>query len=65
MQPERIMHNPDIGDKVIVHYDDGTFTVGVLVEPKPCWQYLESESGNVYIIDNRAICIEKVEDEKL
>ena len=57
------MANPKIGDKAIVHYDDGTFLVGVLVDPKPCWEYLEVESGNVYIIDDKAICIEKVEDD--
>ena len=56
------MDNPVIGDKVIVHYDDGSYIAGVLVEPKPCWEYLEVESGNVYIIDDKAICVEKVEE---
>ena len=62
MQPERIMHNPDIGDKVIVHYDDGSYVAGVLVEPKPCWEYLQVETGHVYIINDRAISIMKDEE---
>ena len=53
---------PEIGDKVIVHYDDGSYVAGVLVEQKPCWQFLRVENGNTYIIDDKAICIEKVEE---
>ena len=53
---------PEIGDKVTVHYDDGSYVVGVLVEPKPCWEYLQVETGHVYIINDRAISIMKVED---
>ena len=56
------MDNPEIGDKVIVHYDDGSYVAGVLVARKPCWQFLQTDFGNTYIIDDKAICIEKVEE---
>ena len=59
-----LKRDPTIGDKVTVHYDDGSSVAGVLVAPKPCWQFLQAESGNVYIIDNKAICIEKVEEQE-
>ena len=53
--------DPKIGDKVTVHYDDGSYVAGVLVARKPCWQFLQTDFGNTYIIDDKAICIEKVE----
>ena len=56
------MNNPDVGDKVTVHYDDGSYVAGTLVEQMPCWEYLQVESGHVYIINDRAICITKVEE---
>lgn len=54
------MSEPQPGDKVVVHYDDGSFVEGELVDPKPCWQYLLVK-GHVYIINEHAISITKVE----
>jgi len=58
------VNTPEPGDKVIVHYDDGSYVAGTLVEQQPCWEFLEAENDHVYIINNRAICIKKVEDAK-
>ena len=55
------MDIPKVGDKVIVHYDDGTSESGILVKKKPCWQFIQVH-GSVHIIDNKAVCIEKVEE---
>jgi len=56
------VNTPEPGDKVTVHYDDGSYVAGTLVEQLPCWEFLQVETGHVYIIDDRAICITKVEE---